>query len=195
MSAPIRENPVQIETRIGDDLLEHAVDDDRLVDAIERERDDLRAIREKLQSSPNELDRTRLGRVLNRLGEHLTLSGEYSTARQHLEEAAAIWREFGRPRARFLARVRAAEVELARSNLEEAEREADQLVDDAATSPLEIYRDFALELRGRIRAKRGDRRGSHRDLRRCLDLRRDAGRDRLVDRTERLLDRIDRDGS
>jgi len=181
---------VRIETKIGSDWLERAVDDEGLEAAIDRERRDLAVVRRKLDESPNELDRTRLGRVLQRLGYHLLLRGEYRAAAARLEEASEIWKEFGRSRAAFLARSRRAEVELCRGELEEAERRADRLVDEAAEVPYRIYRDFVLELRGRIRAKRGDLDRSRRDLKACLEIRRERSRDRLAERVARLLEQL-----
>lgn len=191
-SATDRNAPaMRIETRIGDDLLERPVDRDQLEEAIEGERDDLAALRDRLRESPNELDRTRLGRVLNRLGVHLKLAGEYDEACDCLEEAVEIWEEFDRRRAAYLARIRATAVEMCRDRLETAEARADELVEAGAEAPFEIYRDFALELRGRIRARRGDVEGGRRDLRESLDLRRDADRDRLAERTATLLEHIE----
>lgn len=182
---------MRIETRIDDDLLERAVDREQLEEVIERERDDLAALRDRLRESPNDLDRTRLGRVLNRLGVHLKLAGEYEEACDCLEEAVETWEEFDRRRAAYLARIRATAVELCRDRLETAEARADALVEAGSAAPFEIYRDFALELRGRIRARRGDVEGARRDLRESLDLRRGADRDRLAERTESLLDRVE----
>jgi tetratricopeptide (TPR) repeat protein len=128
--------------------------------------------------------------VLNRLGLHLKLRGDYDEAREYLEEAVEIWEDFDRRRAAYLATVRATAVEMCCDRLKAAEARADALVEAGERAPFEIYRDFALELRGRIRARGGDLEAARRDLRESLELRRDADRDRLAERTRRILERI-----
>lgn len=179
---------MRVPTEIGDDLRERAADPARLEAAIERERENYEALERKLGSAPNELDRTRLGRVLNRLGEHLRLAGDFDEAERCCAEAVEIWEDFGRDRAAYLARLRRADVDVHRDDLQAGARRADRLVRDAESEPFAIYRDFALELRGRVRTLAGRGAEGRADLREALRLRRQRDRQRLVERTERILE-------
>ena len=178
---------MRLATHFDDRLRERADSEEALRGAIAEQRRDLEAIRARLADAPGELERSRLGRTLNRLSEYLHLAGEYDEACELCEEAIATWRDLGRDRAMFLARLRRADIAMAAGDLEEALDETDALVDAAGDEPFAIYRDFALELRGRVRANLGEVDDAVADLERAYERRADEGRDRLADRTERLL--------
>lgn len=182
---------MRIRREIGDDLRERAVDEESLRSAIASAREDLEALRARLERADDELDRTRLGRVTSRLADYLSLAGDHDEARRLCQEAVEIWRSFGRERATFLARLRRAANEFRSGRLGAALRSAETLVEEAEEAPFELYRDFALELQGRIRAARGEIDDGCADLRRALALRRERDRGRLVERTESLLERIE----
>lgn len=183
---------MRIQKKIGDDLRERAVDEERLRSAIASAREDLEALRDRLEHTDERLDRTRLGRVTSRLADYLSLAGDHEEARRLCDEAIEIWRSFGRERATFLARLRSAAIEFRSGRLGAALRRAETLADEAEEAPFEIYRDFALELRGRIRGARGELGEGRADLRRALTLRRERDRGRLVERTESLLERLEK---
>lgn len=182
---------MRLETQFDDNLRERADDEQQLRAAIEKERRDMQSLRDELAENPETLDRTRLGRTLNRLSEHLKLADEYDEACNLCEEAIAIWQDLGRDRAVFLARLRRAEIEAVRGHLDAAIDEADALVEATDDEPFAIYRDFALECRGRVRAMAGETEAGLADLERALERRHDEGRDRLAERTEQLLERAE----
>ena len=178
---------MRLPTHFDDRLRERADSEEALRQAIDEQRRDLEAIRARLADAPEQLERSRLGRTLNRLSEYLQLAGECGEACELCDEASAVWRDLGRDRAVFLARLRRADVAVAAGDLDDALDEADALVDAAGDEPFAIYRDFALELRGRVRANLGEVDAAIEDLERARERRADEGRDRLVERTERLL--------
>jgi len=178
---------MRLETHFDDQLRERADAEDRLRKAIAEQRADLETLRDRLADETEQLDRTRLGRTLNRLADHLRLAGDCKEARRLCDEAIAIWRDLGRRRAVFLARLRRADIETTRGRHGAALEEGDALVEAADDEPFAIYRDFALELRGRVRARSGDPDGAVADLEEARTIRRREGRDRLAVRTESLL--------
>ena len=181
---------MRISTSFDEQLREQALCADPLEEAIASGRDDLATLREKLRKSPNELDRTRLARVLNRLSDHLRLADQLDDALAYSDEAIEIWRSFGRERAAYLAQLRRAKILFRSSRGTEGLSEANALVEQADAPPFEIYRDFALQLRGRIHAGEHDFGAAVADLEEALEIRRRRGRQRLVERTERLLELV-----
>lgn len=184
---------MRLETYVDDNFCDRACCRETLREAIRSQRDDLETLRETLRKAPSELERTRLGRTLNRLSTYLRLTDECDEACAYCEEAIDIWRDLGRDRATFLARLRRAALDVRRGAFAEAEDRLDALVDEAADEPFTVYRDFALELRGRLHARAGRPEQAIADLELALEFRREDGRDRLVAQTERLLELARRD--
>jgi tetratricopeptide (TPR) repeat protein len=184
---------MRLETYVDETFCERARCEETLREAIRSQRDDLETLRETLRTDPSELERTRLGRTLNRLSTYLRLTDECDRACEYCDEAIEIWRDLGRERATFLARLRRAALDIRREAFAEAERRLDELVEEAADEPFAIYRDFALEFRGRLHARRGRREQAVEDFERALELRRNDGRDRLVQQTEHMLELARRD--
>ncbi len=184
---------MRLQTRVDARFCEQPVDAQKLRRAIREQRDELRTLRERLRGEPSELERTRLGRTLNRLSRYLRLDDACQEAGELCREAIDIWEALGRERAAYLARLRLAAIEMRAGRLDEAHRRADRLVDEASDPPYGIYRDFALELRGRIHARRNEIDRALEDLRAALEFRRDEQRTRLVERTERVLELLDDD--
>lgn len=184
---------MRLETYVDETFCEQPCCEQTLREAIRSQRDDLETLRETLREDPSELERTRLGRTLNRLSTYLRLDDDCDEAREYCEEAIDIWRDLGRDRATFLARLRRAAIDVRRGRFDEAERQVDDLVDEAADDPFTVYRDFALELRGRLHARAGRAEQATDDLDRALEFRRNDDRDRLVQQTRRLLELARRD--
>lgn len=189
---------MQVTTHLDHTLRERADDPDELRDALKSEAADLQSVREALADSPNELDVTRLARVLNRLADHLRLDGRFDAAAEHATQARDIWRDMDRHRAAYLAelrRIHALGDQMEAPDSWRSAREACGALIDRARSQedLEIYLDFALERRGIIAWRLDALEDAGDDLRAALEIRRERGVDRLVERTETVLEHVTTD--
>jgi tetratricopeptide (TPR) repeat protein len=186
---------MQVTTHLDSSLRERADDPDELREALESEASDLRSVRQALADSPNELDVTRLARILNRLADHLRLDGRFEEAVEHATQARDIWQDLDRRRAAYLAELR--RVHALGDMMDDPDAWArgcsacDTLVHEAdADDELEIYLDFALERRGIIGWRLDGPDGALDDLEAALRIRRERGIARLVDRTETIIEHV-----
>lgn len=187
---------MQVTTHLDSSLRERADDPGELQEALESEANDLRSVREALAEDPEELDVTRLARVLNRLADHLRLDGRFESAAEYARQARDIWHDMGRRRAEFLSELRRIHALGDRPESPEAWRQArqasDTLVDRAkADDELGIYLDFGLERRGIITWRLGETESALADLRDALEIRRTREVARLADRTREIIDHIE----
>ncbi len=181
---------MKVRDHIADDLRRRPTDPDRLGEAVARGRQTVAKIRELADEEPSELHLSDLGRQVSRLADHLLLADECDEALALKEEAVGIWRRLGRDKARFLAELDAAETRFELGRSQEALAELDRLVEQAGEPEFEVYRDFALVLRGRCRARTGDTAGGLADLQEALELRRQRGSQRQIDHTQRLRELV-----
>lgn len=181
---------MRLTTHYDDQLFERPDDPDQLREAIAAEREDLANLRAALQAESNELDRTRLGRTLNRLCDYLRLNDEPDAAREAGREALAIWKELERRKAAFLARLRLAKVERRAGAPADALDILADLIDSADDDELSIYRDFALEARALCHCGCGSTEDALADLDRALELRVERGSKRQIEATRRLIERV-----
>jgi tetratricopeptide (TPR) repeat protein len=186
---------MQIKSYIDDDLRRRPTSPKKLAVALEQEREAVDKMRRLAQDDPSELNSSHLGRELSRLADHLLLAERPDEALPLKEEAVDIWRELGRDKAVFLAELDATEMvfemasdlvsDLARR--EQAVEELDRLVEASELEALEVYRDFALEVRARCLARLGEIERARDDLDETLELRRSRGNARQIEQTERLI--------
>lgn len=182
---------MRITTHVDSSFRERPDDPERLEEARRDKKRDLASLRENLEEERDELNVTRLGRTLNRLSEYAKLAGDLEEALTYGREAADIWKELDRNRAAFLARLRCVECRFFRGDDRNALERLDDLVEQTEDEPFEIYRDFALEVRGRCRCADARTEAGSADLQRALEIRRERGNDRLVEQTRHVLDAIE----
>ncbi|MFP4600826.1 MAG: hypothetical protein ACLFVJ_21430 [Persicimonas sp.] len=181
---------MKIRDHIADDLRRRPADLDRLGEALVQGRRTVAKMRALVEDEPSELNRSDLGRQASRLADHLLLADECDEALALKEEAVGIWRRLGRDKARFLAELDAAEIRFELGRRDEALADLDSLVAQSAKPAFQVYRDFALALRGRCRARTDDTAGGRADLQEALELRRERGNQRQIDHTKRLLELV-----
>ena len=182
---------MRLTTHIDVSFRERADDPERLAEARREKRADLEELRASLAETSDELEVTRLGRVLNRLSEYAKLAGDDEQALEYGREALEIWRDLDRDRAAFLARLRCVEIQFFLGERDEALGGLDALVERTQSERFEVYRDFALVLRGRCRCAAGELEDGRSDLEQSLEIRRDRGNDRLIEHTRSILERAD----
>lgn len=183
---------MRVDTQLGDGFRDRPVDDDQLQRALDREHDDLETLEAIPAEDRDELQTSRLGRVLNRLSRHHELAENYGDALQYGRRAVDVWDQLGRRRARFLAELRVARLRHHRGDTDAALEALDRLVEATDGGDLEVYRDFALESRGRVAAEAGETERAETDFARAIEIRRSEGRDALVEPTRRLRRRAAR---
>ncbi|MFB6263248.1 MAG: hypothetical protein ABEL76_06440 [Bradymonadaceae bacterium] len=179
---------MRIRTRVDDDLELRAEDPEALEEAIEQTRTDVRQARAAWRENPGETELARLGRAQHQLAKYLLLAGEGRDARRAADRAGDVWEELERRPAAFLAGLRRADGLRLAGQTQRALEAFDELVDRAESEPQGTYLDFALEKRARCLVGRGAHDRARADLERCRSVRRERDRDRLVERTERMLE-------
>jgi len=206
---------MRLATKIDPDDLRLCADDpEALEDEIERERSEIGDLRNALDqysaadvsavddpAEPSDddwhLDLTRLARHLNRLRDRLALKRSDPEALAAGSESLGIWTSLRRTKAMFLARLRVAELSFHVVGQQRALRQLDQLVgqssEQSTQNRFDAYRGFALEARGRCHWLHGDATAAIDDLEAALSHRQSNGADRLADRTETMIARIQRD--
>lgn len=181
---------MHVKTHFDSDLRRRADDPDILRQALAKEPVTVEAMRRLVAEDPSELNLSHLGREASRLADHLLLAGKPDEALPLKEEAVEIWRRLGRRKAEFLARLRAAEIVFELGRREQALEALGELLGEAQAPPVDIYRDFVLEARGRLLARRGMPEEARRDLQKALELRRERGSQKQVEETEQLLEAL-----
>lgn len=170
----------------------------------EREREVLEAL---CAREPEEKLKADLGRLLGRMGEHRRLLGEYEIAADLKHRTLNIWRDLGRLRAEWLARLRLAVVIDEALAAASAPDNASNSAANAANAPTEFtalyartveqeelraYQDTALEARALAWARRLNRTRALEDLDAALEIRIARNAAAAVARTRNLREILER---
>ena len=179
---------MQVRTYVDQELRVRPDSESELEGAIEKERETVTSLRRDVDAEPSELNKSHLGRELNRLADHLFLADELEEATQLKEEALDIWRDLDRQKAAFLSRLNLAEFHFEAGHHGRAFDILEMLLDQSASGDTEVYRDFVREVYGRCAFRAGRIDEALEALEDALDIRRERGNDQQVEQTEHMLE-------
>lgn len=178
-----------LKTYLDEKLMEKAEDPALLQKLLSKTQADILYLRKVFAESPDEENETRLGRMLQRHGTYLRLSGEFQAARDAKHEAIAIWKKYDRRRAHFLARFQLALIEIPAGAPEKTVRAIEELLTEIDEKTL-LYQDFLFEGLGRAYFRLQHFHQAGDALQKALELRKIRGNQRHVQETLEALEQV-----
>lgn len=179
-----------VKTRFDEALVEHAVEPAALPDTLATHRRNIEGLRGDLAAFGTDVDRTRLGRELHRLGTAASLAGDHAAARAALDEAVVHFERLERPLATWWVRARRAWAIERAGQPRVASTALTALLDEATDVHLKAYGEAVYRWRARAWLAAGDLGAAREDLETAIDIVRDrprpTGLDALVDALHHL---------